>query len=471
MQSHRAEQHLLLVAAGKLANLLLGARRLDGEALHEAVDDFALARFVDDSHARQARQDAERHVFAHRHVGNDPVGLAVLAAIADAERDRLGRLARRDVPAAQADRSRVGRIGAENRPRDFGPAGAEQAREADDLDARAPRRARRAPCVRSCSPSAASTTSPALGGGRGKAGRVRAHGLEVAPQHRRDEMKLVDLGHAARHHRAPVAHHGDPVADLIELVEPMGDEDDRHALGAQAAHDVEQHRDLAFVERGGRLVHDDEPRLERNRARNRDHLLDRGREFHQRPSHVDFDGEAPQQLGRFGVHPAPVEQAVTPVFAAEKDVLGDRAERNEVDFLIDGADAAALGVLRRREVDRLAAEHDRAAVSAIGAGQHLDHRRFSGAVLADQRHHLARLDLERGGGQRLHPLEALVDVAHDEERSGHRNFRSQGACRDRLQNAPSRRQQSRREGFRQVGAASSLAQYAVGSASLALLES
>ena len=139
--------------------------------------------------------------------------------------------------------------------------------------------------------------------------------------------------------------------------------------------------------------------------------------------HVDLDREAPEQLRRFGVHPAPVEQAVTPVFAAEKDVLGHRAEGNEVDLLIDGADAAVLGVLRRGEVDRLAAEDDRARVSAIGAGQHLDHRRFSGAVLADQRHHLARLDLERCGGQRLHPLEALVDVAHDEERSGHRYFR------------------------------------------------
>ena len=141
------------------------------------------------------------------------------------------------------------------------------------------------------------------------------------------------------------------VADLVEFVEPMGDENDRHPLGAQAPHDVEQNRDLAFVERGGRLVHDDEPRLERNRARDRDHLLDRGREFHQRPSHVDFDRETPQQVRRLRVHPAPVEQAVTAVFAAEKDVLGHRAERNEVDFLIDGADAAALRLLRRGEVD------------------------------------------------------------------------------------------------------------------------
>ncbi len=77
---------------------------------------------------------------------------------------------------------------------------------------------------------------------------MRADGLEVASEHRRDELKLVDIGHAAHHPRAPVAHHRDPVANLIEFVEPMGDEDDRHALGAQLPHDFEQNRDLALVE-------------------------------------------------------------------------------------------------------------------------------------------------------------------------------------------------------------------------------
>src|SRR5271156_218119 len=51
-------------------------------------------------------------------------------------------------------------------------------------------------------------------------------------------------------------------------------------------------------------------------------------------------------------------------FAAEEDVLGHRSERNEVDFLVDGADAPMLGVLRGREVDGFAAEDDRARVAA-----------------------------------------------------------------------------------------------------------
>ena len=265
-----------------------------------------------------------------------------------------------DVLAHQADRPGVRRIGAENRPRRFGPARAEQAREADDLaglhlDARV---AHLAPDLQ---PLGRQHFVARLAGGGGKAGRVGAHGLEVAPEHRRDEMELVDVGHPARHHRAPVAHHRHPVADLIELVEPVGDEDDRDALGPQLPHDVEQNRDFAFVERRGRLVHDDELRLERHRAGDGDHLLDGGAEVHQRPADVDLDVEAAQEFGRLGVHPPPVEQAEAPVLAAEEDILRHRAEGDEIDLLIDRADAAALGLLRRGELDRPAGEFDRPA--------------------------------------------------------------------------------------------------------------
>ncbi len=67
-----------------------------------------------------------------------------------------------------------------------------------------------------------------------------------------------------------------------------------------------------------------------------------------------------KQLRRLRVHATPVEQAVAAMLAAEKDVLGHRAERNEVDLLIDRADAAALSRLGRGEIDRLAGEEDRA---------------------------------------------------------------------------------------------------------------
>ena len=127
------QQHLLLVAAGQLADLLLGARGLDRQARDEPVDDRALARLVDDAGAGESRQQRERDVLAHRHVGNDALDLAILGAEADAERDRVGRLAGRSGLAHQSNGAGVGRIGAENGARDFGPARSQQAGEPDDL--------------------------------------------------------------------------------------------------------------------------------------------------------------------------------------------------------------------------------------------------------------------------------------------------------------------------------------------------
>ena len=53
----------------------------------------------------------------------------------------------------------------------------------------------------------------------------------------------------------------------------MGDENDRQALGFQSAHDTDEIGDLCFAQRCGRLVHDDETGLHRERAGDLDELL------------------------------------------------------------------------------------------------------------------------------------------------------------------------------------------------------
>ena len=52
------------------------------------------------------------------------------------------------------------------------------------------------------------------------------------------------------------AHHRDAVADLVDLVHPVGDEDDADALSREAADHREQPVARGDVERGGGLVED-----------------------------------------------------------------------------------------------------------------------------------------------------------------------------------------------------------------------
>ena len=66
--------------------------------------------------------------------------------------------------------------------------------------------------------------------------------------------------------------------------------------------------------------------------------------------------------------------------------------------------------------DGLALEEDLALVERVDADDALDERRLAGAVVADERHHLAGADLEVDPVERLHRAERLRDALHS--RSG-----------------------------------------------------
>jgi hypothetical protein len=75
-----------------------------------------------------------------------------------------------------------------------------------------------------------------------------------------------------------------------------------------------------------------------------------------------------------------------------------------------------LRLLRGGERDGLPVEQDLAGILPVVAGQDLDHGRFAGAVLTDQRMNLASLDHKLGCAQRWYAGEALVDALHGEKR-------------------------------------------------------
>ena len=63
-------------------------------------------------------------------------------------------------------------------------------------------------------------------------------------------------------------------------------------------------------------------------------------------------------------------------------------------MLMDDGDPEILRQRRREAVDELAVEDDRAAVGRGRARGHVHQRRLAGAVLAEQRVHLARQHVE-----------------------------------------------------------------------------
>ena len=88
----------------------------------------------------------------------------------------------------------------------------------------------------------------------------------------RIDLGLRDLGDRPRVDVAAVPDHRDEVGERGDLLEPVADVEDRDAAVAQPAHGREQVLDLVGRERGGRLVHDQEPRARRERLRDLEQL-------------------------------------------------------------------------------------------------------------------------------------------------------------------------------------------------------
>jgi hypothetical protein len=182
-----------------------------------------------------------------------------------------------------------------------------------------------------------------------------------------------------------VAQHRDAVADLIDLIEKMGDEHDADAAQRELAHHREQDLDLMAIEARGRLVEDQHPRRQVDGAGDRGDVLHRDRIVSERLGDVDMQVELRKQRGGATAHLGLAHQAEPRRLPAEIEVLRHRQVRQQIDLLIDGGDARIDRLLGRARRDLGAAEPDDAGIAREHAGHRLDQRGLARAVLAEQR--------------------------------------------------------------------------------------
>ena len=128
---------------------------------------------------------------------------------------------------------------------------------------------------------------------------------------------------------------------------------------------------------------------------------------------VDLEIERLQQLLRLDVEGA---EAREQLLVAELDVLRRRHGRHQAGFLVDHADAGGERVARRLEINRLAVDAIGAGGEPDRAGDRLAERRLAGAVLADQRVHLAGVEVEIDAFDGVHAAVDLAAVADAEHR-------------------------------------------------------
>ena len=249
---------------------------------------------------------------------------------------------------------------------------------------------------------------------------LREDVVDGAADHHLDDGVLRGVGQKPLAHHLAVAEDGVAVGDAENLIELVADEEDRLALALQEFDEQKELLDLLGRECGGRLVHDDDLRVDRHGARDRDEVLVGDAEVAQPRVGVDVAGmHRVEHFARVGAHGLPVDRAEAGARrVAEKDVLGHREVVEQHGLLVDGGDAVLEGLVGAGKMDGLAADADLAGVGLVDAGEDLHQRRLAGAVLADQRGDLAGIERQADIVERAHAGEGFRDAGKREQRRG-----------------------------------------------------
>ena len=340
--------------------------------------------------------------------------LAIFGDHGDAAVHRFADGASAKGQAADGNSSRIGAVGAEDAARDFRSSGANQSRHTDDfagadLQGNVAKNSRAREILHVQQDWSA----------RRRSVRRVIDLQQLAPDHELDQLLLAHLADRAGRDVFPVAQHRHPIGQFENLIQPVADIQNAHALAPELADEVEQDGRLALRQRRRRLIHHQQPAILRQRPRHANHLPLRDRQSPDGPGRVKRVGlaEALEQSLRFATHCRAIEHqsAELPRLAADEDVVECIKVREGHRFLMDHRDPGALTGGDVARLQRRTADQHRPAVGHDRPSQDLDQRRFARAVLPAQRVHLAGGDLDAHARQRVHPAVGFAHLADFDE--------------------------------------------------------
>ena len=186
------------------------------------------------------------------------------------------------------------------------------------------------------------------------------------------------------------------------------DEDDGHAAAVHAVDELGDLVDLMRHQAGGHLVEEQDPRLERERAR---HLKPLEVEQWQRPRAAGGAVDEPAQLEDL-VHLVGAGRGAGARVGGDEQVLADSHPGERARDLMGAGDPQARDRMRAHPVDPVGAvEDDLARGRSLGGVDEAEQRALAGAVGADHAEQLARGDVAREVVERRDAAEALGQVA------------------------------------------------------------
>ena len=288
------------------------------------------------------------------------------------------RLAVRQLCAVDPHRPRGPSVNPEDSPGDLGTARPDQSGQGDDL----PAAHLEGDVVEHADAAQFLHIQDHLTGFSGGLGEQR---VQVAAHHGPDDVvdgHVLDRGGADS---VAVTHDRHPLTAREGLLQPVGDEQHGRALGAQCPDHVEQPLHLDGRQSGGRLVHHQNPCIERQCLGDLHDLLVCDRKAACRPFRVQMHTEPREYLRGFTVHRAVIDPPPgAQRLAAHEDVLGDAEVGKQRRLLVDDRDTRRVSRRRPLEGHRLPIYQQLTAVGAVHARENLYQGRLARAVLAEQ---------------------------------------------------------------------------------------
>ncbi len=187
--------------------------------------------------------------------------------------------------------------------------------------------------------------------------------------------------------------------------------DDGNAILLELANTFEQPNDFVFRKRRRRLIHYKNSRVLRQRFCDLDHLLLCDAEIVRQRMRIDWSSQQFEQARRFGVHSPAIAQ-----FTPKEDVLRNIEKRDQGKFLKDHRDSEPPCISDGMNAHRLSVDQEFTAIRMVRTTEHLDQRRFAGAVLSHKHVHFAGVYSQRNVIERTNTGERLRNSAHLDQR-------------------------------------------------------
>ena len=314
-----------------------------------------------------------------------------------------------DVGAEEQDLAGDGRQAPRDRLHELGAPRAHEAVDADDL---AGANGQVEPVHGICDPGGSADRQPPddQGGLPFLAVRRRAQ-VVILADHVADDPFQIDVRARRMGRDLAIAQHDRMVGDGQRFFQMVRDIDDRDALRLQIADHLEQHRHLRRRQGRGGLVHDQDARIDRQGPRDLDQLLLAQPQVLDARQRVNVLFQLLHQRAGLALLLGIVDARRARDLAPHEDIVAHVHVRRQGQFLVDDGNAEVPRGDGRADRRGPALQQQFARCRLLDARQDLHQRRFSRAVLAEQRGHLAAMHVEIDALERMHRAEGLGHVA------------------------------------------------------------